>query len=85
VTTLMYYFGLGEFLDFLLDDNPRKHGTLSPGYHLPVFPSQILYERHPDYVIVLAWNYAGPIMDKHQTYRDRGGRFIVPMPFLKVY
>ena len=85
VTTIMYYFGLGGFLDFLVDENPRKHNTFSPGYHLPVYSSQALYDHHPDYVVVLAWNYAGPIMDKHQAYRDAGGKFIIPMPLLEIH
>jgi hypothetical protein len=85
VTTIMYYFGLGGFLDFLVDENPRKHNTFSPGYHLPVFPSQALYDHNPDYVVVLAWNYSGPIMDKHQAYREKGGQFIIPMPQLEIH
>ena len=39
-----------------------------------------LYERKPDYTVVLAWNFATPIMAKHARYRAEGGRFILPMP-----
>ncbi len=83
VTTLMYYFGLDEYVDFIVDDNPLKHDTFSPGYHIPVFPSQALYEREPDYVIILAWNYAQPIMRRHQRYMENGGRFVLPLPQLE--
>jgi hypothetical protein len=37
VTTLLYHFHLGGLVDFLVDDNPIRHGTVSPGHHIPVF------------------------------------------------
>ncbi len=84
VTTLLYHFGLSPFIDFIVDDNPLKHGLFSPGHHIPVYPSQALYERKPDYVVVLAWRFAGLILKKHQAFLDQGGRFIVPLPKLEV-
>ncbi len=80
VTTLMYYFHLGDILSFMVDDNPLKQGRLSPGYHIPVLPPQALYERRPDYVVILAWAYSEPIIKKHQAYLEAGGRFIKPLP-----
>ena len=51
-------------------------------------PSDRLYadppDRAPDYVIVLAWNFAEPIIANHQEFLDRGGRFIVPLPEVRV-
>ena len=77
-------FRLGNVLSFLVDDDPRHQLLFSPGHHIPVYPSQTLYERRPDYVLILAWRYAEPIMKKHQEYLDQGGHFIVPLPTLKV-
>lgn len=84
VTTLSHYFDLGARLAYLVDDNPKKHGSFSPGHHLQVFPSEALYERRPDYVIVLAWAYAEPILRRHERYVSEGGRFIVPMPTVRI-
>ena len=84
-TTLMYHFGLGpEVIDFVVDDSPWKQGLFTPGHHIPVLPAQAIYERRPDYVLVLAWNFAGPIMAKHKAFAEAGGRFIVPLPDLRV-
>jgi hypothetical protein len=83
-TTLIYHFEIGEFLDFLADDNPAKQGRFSPGLHLPVLTSASLCQRKPDYVVILAWRFAGEIIRKNQAYLDGGGRFIVPVPELKV-
>jgi len=84
VTTLLYYWGLGDILDCLFDDNPSKHHMLSPGHHLPVLPSDEIYDRNPDYILILAWRYASPIMKKHPKYPEQGGRFIIPLPEVQV-
>ena len=79
-TTLLTHFDLGNVLDFLVDENPLKQNLYSPGHHIPVLPAEAIYERRPDYVLILAWNFAENIMQRHRRYRDRGGRFILPMP-----
>lgn len=84
VTTLLYHFELGGYLDFLADDNREKSGLYSPGLHLPVLHSDALYERRPDMVVILAWQYADPIMKKHARFAEQGGRFVVPLPAVKI-
>lgn len=84
VTTLVYGLDLGDQLDFIVDDNPGKHGRFSPGYHIPVLPSEAIYDRKVDYIVILAWAYADAIMKKHQAFLDKGGRFIVPVPEVSV-
>ena len=84
VTTLIYRLGLGKFLDFIADDNPSKHGLFSPGYHLPIISPAAMAARKPDYMVILAWNYAQPIMAKNQAYAAGGGRFIIPVPEARV-
>lgn len=84
-TTLMYHFSLGpDLLDFIVDDSPLKQGLFTPGYHIPVVPSGAIYERRPDYLLILAWNFAGAIMQNHRLFRETGGRFIVPLPELEI-
>ena len=85
-TPLMYHFGIGpEIIDFIVDDSPLKQGMFTPGMHIPVLPSQAIYDEKPDYVVLLAWNFAESIMAKHTRYRDGGGRFIIPLPKVEVY
>jgi hypothetical protein len=83
-TTLIYHFGVGQYLEYLVDDNPAKQGRYSPGLHLPVYPSSALYERKPDYVLVLAWRFADAFMKKNQAYVAQGGQFVVPVPELRI-
>ncbi len=84
-TTLMYHFGIGAgIIDFIVDDSPLKQGLYSPGMRIPVVPSSELYAQKPDYAVILAWNFAQPIIDKHAAFRAQGGRFIVPLPRVEV-
>lgn len=80
-TTLMSHFGLDkDQLDFIADDNPLKQGLFSPAAHIPVLAPEEIYRRRPDYLLILAWNFAEPIMATHRRYADQGGKFILPMP-----
>ncbi len=84
-TTLMYHFGIGpEVIDFIADDSPWKQGLLSPGLHIPVVPSTEIASRKPDFLVLLAWNFAEPIMAKHKAFQAAGGRFILPLPTVEI-
>ena len=84
-TTLMYHFGLDAgSIDYIVDDNPIKQDMYTPGLHIPVLEASVLYERKPDYVLILAWNFAAPIIAKHHNYAGNKSRFITPLPNLRV-
>ena len=85
-TTLLYHFGIGpEIIDFIVDDSPLKQGLFSPGMHIPVLPPDAIYDRKPDALVILAWNFANSIMAKHSSYAEQGGRFIVPLPEVVIH
>jgi SAM-dependent methyltransferase len=80
-TTLMAHFNLNEnVLDFIVDDNPLKQGLFTPISHIPIVSSDELYKLKPDYVLILAWNFANPIIEAHKEYSIDIGKFIIPMP-----
>lgn len=83
-TTLLYHFELNDTLAYLIDENPIKLHTYSPGKHLRVVhPSEISVQK-PDYILILAWRFAKQIIDSNQHFLNHGGHFIVPLPTLQV-
>jgi SAM-dependent methyltransferase len=84
-STLMNYFGLGSgMLDFVVDRSTVKQGHFTPGTHLPILAPEKLVEEVPDYVLLLTWNFADEILEQQSEYRRLGGRFIIPIPELRV-
>lgn len=83
--TLLNFCQLGtQYLDFLVEDNPWKQGLFTPGTHIPVVRPEALEEMRPDYILILAWNFAKEILQKTRRYAKAGTRFIIPLPKLKI-
>lgn len=84
-STLMNYFGIGrELIDYVVDRSTVKQGRYTPGTHLAIHAPERLESDQPDYCLLLTWNFAEEIMHQQQTYRDRGGKFIIPIPEVRV-
>lgn len=71
-------------LDFVSDRSPHKHDTFTPGLHIPVLGPEALEEKRPDFTLLLTWNFAAEILEQQACYRSSGGKFIIPIPHLKV-
>jgi len=85
-STLLNYFGIGrETLDYVVDRSTTKQGYYTPGTHLRIHPpAKLIEEEAPDYALLLTWNFAEEILDQQAEYRRRGGRFIIPIPEVRV-
>ncbi len=83
--TLLNFFGLGRReLEFVADRSTYKQGRLTPGTHLPIVAPENLLQKHPDYTLLLTWNFADEILEQQKGYRQAGGKFIIPIPEVKV-
>jgi len=84
VTTLLYYFGLEDYISVLFDDNEVRHGLYSPGLHIPVMSSEHIYNENIDIIVILAWRYADPIIKRHAKFSELGGKFLIPLPAIEM-
>ena len=82
---LLNYFGIGNnYLDFIVDKSPAKQGLYTPGTHLLVYPPNKIYAEKPDYLLILCWNIADEVIKEHQKFQKACGKFIIPVPKLKI-
>ena len=73
-----------DLVAYTVDKSPYKQNLYTPGAHLFVYPPEKLLQDQPDYVLLLAWNFADEILEQQKAYRDAGGRFIIPIPEVKI-
>jgi 2-polyprenyl-3-methyl-5-hydroxy-6-metoxy-1,4-benzoquinol methylase len=83
--TLLNYCGIRtDFIDFTVDRSPYKQGKFLPGTHIPIFAPDKIREVRPDYVLILPWNFKDEIIQQMADVRGWGGKFVVPIPEVKV-
>lgn len=83
--TLLNYYGIGpDTMEFIADNNELKQGKYTPGSNIKVVPSERIYEADINYVLILAWNFTDEIVSQESEFKERGGRFIIPVPDVKV-
>lgn len=79
--TLLNYCCIGpDLIPYIVDKNPLKVGLYTPGMHIPVMPVAALTEDLPEYLFILAWNFADEIIRQQGAFREQGGRVIIPIP-----
>ncbi len=84
--TLLNTCGIrSDMLSYAVDRNPYKQGRFLPGSRIPICHPDKIKETKPDYLVILPWNLKEEIMDQMAFIREWHGRFVVPIPKLKVY
>jgi hypothetical protein len=83
--TLLNYCGVrSDFIDYTVDLSPHKQGHYLPGVHIPIHGPERIRATRPDYVLILPWNLKDEVMKQMADVRDWGGKFVVPIPRVKV-
>jgi hypothetical protein len=83
--TLLNYCGIRtDFIDYTVDRNPYKQGKFLPGTHIPIYAPERIRETKPDYVFIGPWNLVNEIVEQTSYIREWGGKWIVPIPEVKV-
>jgi len=83
--TLLNYCGVRtDLLEYTVDRSPHKQGMYLPGVHIPIYPPDRIAETRPDYVVILPWNLKDEIVAQMAHVRSWGGKFVVPIPKVRV-
>ena len=83
--TLLNYCGIRtDFLDYTVDRSPHKQNCYLPGSRIPIKHPDRIREDKPDYVLILPWNIKEEIMEQMKHVREWGGRFIIPIPWVRI-
>jgi len=83
--TLLNYCGIkNDLIELVVDKSPYKQAKYLPGSHIPVVNEDEIKKRKPDYILILPWNIKEEIMEQLNYVREWGGKFIIPIPRLKV-
>ena len=84
-TTLMHHFNIGpNILSYIVDDSKWKQNLYTPGMHIPIVSKDYLIEKKPDYILILAWNFASSIINNNIDFKENGGKFIIPLPKIEL-
>ena len=83
--TLLNYYGIdSDLIPYITEQSTSlKLGMFLPGMHIPIIKNEILLKDQPDFVILLAWHYAEPIMKELRT-RGLKSVFVIPLPDLTI-
>ncbi len=80
-TIMLNFIGIGPgVIDYVVDRNIHKQGKYMPGLHIPVCNPSRLEKELPDYVVLLPWNFKDEILSQEAGFRDKGGKFVIPIP-----
>ena len=84
-TTFLHQYKINKnIIDYIVDDNIYKQHHYTPGLNIPIKSYNYLYIERPDYIIILSYNFVEEIIHKLTEFKNKGVRFIIPFPEIKI-
>lgn len=83
--TLLQYYGINKsLLSAIAERQKQKVGLLTVGSWIPIISEKEMRKRKPDYLLVLPWQFIHEFIKRETKFLNRGGKFIVPLPEVKI-
>lgn len=85
--TIIQFVGIDHTLvEGAADKDPNKWGKMMVGSGIPIMSEEAVRQLDPDYFLVLPYAFLPEFIEREndQTWRKRGGKFIVPVPKMEI-
>ena len=83
--TLLNYCKLDrDYLEYATEKSKLKINKFTPGGSIPIYSDKKILQNPPDYALILAWNFSKEIIRNNQKFLKKGGKFIIPIPKVKI-
>jgi C-methyltransferase C-terminal domain/Methyltransferase domain/Putative zinc binding domain len=83
--TILQYAGLdSSTIPYAADRNPDKWGSETIATRIPIISEEESRAMRPDYYLALPWHFLDEFLEREKEHLDRGGRFIVPLPEVRI-
>jgi hypothetical protein len=83
--TLLQYCDLSyPLIRAAAERSSQKWGRKTVGTLIPIVSEEEARTACPDFFLVLPWSFLGEFMEREREYLKRGGKFLLPLPSVKV-
>jgi len=82
---ILQYYGLDHTLiTAAAERSPEKWGKYTIGTGIPIISEDEARKAQPDYFLVLPWAFFNEFYDREIEWRQKGGKFILPLSTFKI-
>jgi SAM-dependent methyltransferase len=83
--TILQYAGIdASLVPYAADRNPDKWGSETIATRIPIISEEDSRAMQPDYYLALPWHFLDEFLQRETDFLERGGRFIVPLPNVRI-
>ena len=82
---ILQFYDIGnKDVNYIADRNPLKYNLFTPGTKIKIISENYSRRLRPDYFLVLPWHFKKEILIREKKIRQKGVKFIFPLPKLQV-
>ena len=83
--TILQYCGIdNKLIEFAADRNLDKDGLKTLGSNISIISELKSRNMEPDYYLALPWHFKDEFIKREKLFLKKGGKFIFPLPKVKV-